>query len=199
MADPSRTWDIKTCRDVHAKLVREYKQLEAAELQNDRQRMVDTAVTFAQTAWHLADWAWAAIKDDHELRSKLAKQIGAAPQKFDFDAFRFKYLLADQNCPALRYCGAIANASKHVGVDKTTGAENITTTVSAKPATDIHKMEQVSGPPIADTLYVYVKGTSDKWTLKIIDGDERISAMAKFASVLSFWTGFIDEYARNPD
>jgi hypothetical protein len=114
MGDNLPTVDIKDCRDMLDKLLREIKRIETCR---DRQDAADHCCNAALTAWHLHDWVWRDIKTNWDVHAAICRSAGLAPCRLDEARFGQIVLDPAAGCAALDYCQQIATASKHAGVE----------------------------------------------------------------------------------
>lgn len=177
--DRSATFDLVSCRDLLQKLERELDRIRCC---NGREELADLGFNFAVTAWHLVDWVWADIKDQHALKAALAGEAGVrAP---DFVLKQFQDLMRGRS-DDLNFCRLIATASKHVGVERLPGdPQAFTATGSAVPSTVL-----LGAAPLATSPLTV--GNGGKYVLKIIVDGKRIPAVEVFERALEFWTQFI--------
>ena len=75
------TFDLETCRDLLDKLDRELKRIRGT---NNRLELADHGYNFAITAWHISEWAWAAMDHKYDLKIQIAKAIDISPAKLSF-------------------------------------------------------------------------------------------------------------------
>jgi len=137
----------------------------------DEEEVVDHAINFCITAWHMCDWVWTERKRDYRLKFDLAKLIEVDPSKFSVEEFRLAML---RKCEALKYCRQIATAAKHVGVEVYEDDRPISTTASGR------NVYSTSG----EMRVVPV--------LKIIDMETntRVDALPIFDAALAHWMSF---------
>ena len=173
MAGEPRTFEIRSCRDTMLKMARELDRVKNSG--SDRGALTDHGINFAWTAWHMADWVWADMKDAQHRQ--VALEAGCNPDRFGLADFQ-PYLC--RKIPDLAYCRIIATAAKHS---------------ECKFGADVD-----FGPDISWGATFNIAGVpapQRRWVLKMDVGKDRIPASDVFDSVLAFWTNFV--YGRQID
>ena len=171
------TFDLVSCRDVLAKLGREISRASDAV---HREQLADHCTNAAWTAWHLAEWVWADIKDNHCLKAALANDAGVKVRNFDRDAFLL-YLQSEGQCPELAYLRIITITSKHVGADPD---DDQTFVIAASAAS--------TAAPTLDWQPIYDDGHRKLWTFKVVEDEDRSDVILWFQTVRDYWVRFID-------
>jgi hypothetical protein len=173
MTDEPRTFELRSCRDMMAKMERELERVRSAG--SERGILTDHGINFAWTAWHMADWVWADMTGAQ--RHQVAVEAGADPNKFVLADFQ-PYVCSKSR--ALALCRIIATAAKHS---------------ECRFGADIDMDPDVSLGP---TFFVAGVSTPQRrWVLKLdVDGD-RVPATEVFEAALGYWTEFI--YPRQID
>ena len=165
-----------------AKLDREISRACAAV---PRAQTADHCTNAAWTAWHLAEWVWADIKQNYALKVALAKEAGVKPQSFDCNTFK-RYVQSKDQCPELAHLQIIAVSSKHVGAD---ADDDQTFVIEASAAS-----QNVSPDKGLDWQPIYDYGDRPLWTFKIVEGDNRSKAIPWLNSARDYWTKFINDH-----
>ena len=171
------TFDLVSCRDVLAKLGREISRASAAV---HREQLADHCTNAAWTAWHLVEWVWADIKDDHRLKAELANDAGVKARSFDLHAF-MRYLQSEGQCPELAYLRKITITSKHVGAGPN---DDQTFMVEASAAS--------TTAPTLDWQPIYDDGRQPLWTFKVVEDEDRSNVIHWLQRVHEYWARFID-------
>ena len=163
------TFSLDSARAFREKMKRELRRMDMHCF--DEEEVVDHAINFCITAWHMCDWVWTERKRDYRLKFDLAKLIEVDPSKFSVEEFRLAML---RKCEALKYCCQIATAAKHVGVEVYEDDRPISTTASGR------NVYSTSG----EMRVVPV--------LKIIDMETntRVDALPIFDAALAHWMSF---------
>src|SRR5215469_4309637 len=106
MANEPRTFELRSCRDMIAKMERELERVKCSG--TDRGVLTDHGINFAWTAWHMAEWVWVDMTDAQ--RRQVAIEAECNPDKFNLKGFQ-SYLCAKSL--ELGYCRIIATAAEH--------------------------------------------------------------------------------------
>ena len=184
------TFDLMSCRNMLSKLGREIGRASAAIHRED---LADHCTNAAWTAWHLVERVWADIAGDLKVKAALAEEANSTLRDFDMTAF-VKFVRSESQCPELRNCRLIANASKHIRAYMLTGDPafviDASLTGSLTPSSSFPSGE-------LDWLPVYDDGRTMRWAFKIVkgevlDGEDRTNAVHLFEKVRGYWAQFID-------
>lgn len=117
MEHPTKTFGLRSPRDLHRKLRHDIERLRGATSSDGvRYAVFDCAVT----ALHLVDWVWCAL--DKDRRTRLT---GTAAGR---DYARRFIDATTGRLPALEYCWQIATGMKHVRASKRDSAQMTTRT-----------------------------------------------------------------------
>ena len=97
-----KTFGFTSCSDVFAKLERELARLHSAK---NLEETADHASNAAVTAWHLPEWAWAALKKGNHINHGVDwANIGS-----------FQKWLTTEGCTQRQHCQVLANSFKSLG------------------------------------------------------------------------------------
>ena len=108
-----KTFGFTSCSDVFAKLERELARLRSAK---NLEEAADHASNAAVTAWHLSEWAWAALKKGNHINHGVDwANIGS-----------FQKWLTTEGCAQLQHCQVLANSFKHLGHDSSASDSDFT-------------------------------------------------------------------------
>lgn len=173
MANPIRSFDIESCRDLYNKLDRELERLRNATRRDDQ---TDHALNFAISAWHMTDWTWASACRDPQKKVALAKLAGIPPGQFNKDSWA-RHMAQNPN---IAICQGIATAAKHVGADMATFETGFNLAA-------VERLDDVSS---VDKLLSF-DDLQTGWTLKVVEGTERRDAIPIFERVLQTWTDIV--------
>lgn len=144
--ESGHTFRMLSVHDIYRKLHRELQRFEAAHGVHGGSRadMMDTAVNFAWTAWHMVDWLYLRAPE------RIEEVYACASLKPFQDHVR-------RNHQALAVCDVIANAAKHGGrAHGFAGRPNVETILVA------HAVE-----PEGDAEDVVVAMMQRTWSMKI--------------------------------
>ena len=176
------TFDLVSCRDMLSKLDREISRACSAVL---REEIADHCTNAAWTAWHLAEWVWADIKDDEALKAELAREAGVRGRRFKYSDF-IDFVQSKGQCPELAYMEIIAVSSKHVGA----GPHDDRAFVIEASATSEH-----IGPDAGlDWQPVYDYGNRPLWNFKIVKRDNRDKVIPWLDRARGYWARFINDH-----
>lgn len=168
-----------SCRQMLNKLARE---IERVETNLDRDDASDHGTNAAWTAWHLADWFWADIRDinkkDGRTIAALAAEFGANPSSFGLDEFKRRVI---ERCDALRICQIITTASKHALWEKKKDPTSLTATGSARTVIQ-------EGPP---GLGIVIHS---RWILEVVVDGEKLEAVPLFREAWQYWQRLIERH-----
>lgn len=116
--ESGHTFRLRSVHDLFRKLHRELRRFEAAG--DNRGDLIDAAINFSWTAWHLVEWLW--LQREARYREEGFDSLGA---------FR-KYVIG--RCPHLAVFEVIANAAKHGGTaESRSDRPDVTTILVAGP------------------------------------------------------------------
>jgi hypothetical protein len=140
---------------------------EMSELARPDAFTVFRAFNVAVTAWHLVDWTWHDLPDHRR-----------SAWKGEFKRFR---ACCETQCPSVRLCGFVADASKHDGPDRNRRDQPVVTLSSA----DVMRAKcgvARCGDPLST------------WTWRLIIRDDRheYAAADVFSRALEFWREIIE-------
>jgi hypothetical protein len=169
------TFDLVSYHNMLAKLAREIERIANT---TDREDVSDHGTNAALTAWHLADWFWADIRGDWEIRTALAKEFNTDVKSFDRDELKRQVA---KNCRGLEICQIIATASKHVGWSSEKDNSGFTATGSARSSTTNGESE---------TDY----HVETRWILKVVIDEEKLEALPIFREVFAYWQQLINKH-----
>lgn len=158
-----QTFGLENCRDVLRKLKWEIEGLRT-EATDTPDPLMFRAFNAAVTTWHLTDWVWEGATD---------AQHAAIPAVSKVDLQNF----ARQQCRAIHLCRQVATASKHVHV-----------TMYPDPKVDAAASARSQMPENTSEVIIHAPPI---WTVKFIDGQDRLPAIDVFEKALTWWTQFI--------
>ena len=188
------TFDLVSCRSMLSKLEREIRRARDAPTQ--REDLADHCTNAAWTAWHLFERVWADMKGNWNVKAAVAKEAGKPPGDFNRDAFE-DFVQLESQCPELKHCRLIADASKHVGARRRSGDPAFEIQRSAGPSLSPSSLFTSGG---LDWLPVYDDGRTTPWAFKIVEGkglgdEDRTNAVDMFHKVRDYWADFIDRHS----
>jgi hypothetical protein len=176
-----KTFGFTSCGDILAKLEREVARLDTAKTLEEA---ADHASNAAVTAWHLSEWAWAALKKG-----------GHIGQGVDWaDKGEFQKWLTSEGCVELQHCQALANSFKHLGHDSSASDSDFAPQAGPAIGEWINsrgeKWTWVNS--MGEPVYFTIGNDSTWW---VVEGDKKYPASQLFSEVARFWQSFLDRYA----
>lgn len=176
-----KTFGFTSFGDVLAKLDRELARLHSAKSLEDA---ADHASNAAVTAWHLSEWAWAALRKGGHI----------GPGSRWHSVKEFQEWLIVEGCIELGHCLLLANSFKHLGHNSSKSVADFT--AQSGPAI----VEWVSSRGEKNTFVnskgepiYFTSGSDSQWW--ITEGDKKYSANQLFGKAMGFWRDFLDRYA----
>lgn len=176
-----KLFGFTSCGDILAKLERELARLDTAKTLEEA---ADHASNAAVTAWHLSEWAWAALKKGGLIGKDVAWKNKGEFQKW----------LTTEGCTELRHCEMLANSFKHLGHDPGSGDSDFTPQAGPAIGEWINSRGEKgtwvnsTGEPV-----YFTSGNDSTWW--VTEGDKKYLASELFVEVVEFWRGFLDRYA----
>jgi hypothetical protein len=176
-----KTFGFTSCGDVLAKLERELTRLHSAKNLEDA---ADHASNAAVTAWHLSEWAWAALKKGAHIGHGV----------YWVNKGSFQEWLTTEGCTQLQHCQVLANSFKHLGHDSSASDSDFT----PQPGPAIVEWINSRGEKVnwvnsmGEPVY-FTSGSDSTWW--ITEGDKKYSANQLFGKAIGFWRDFLDQYA----
>jgi hypothetical protein len=176
-----KTFGFTSCGDILAKLERELARFDTAKTLEEA---ADHASDAAVTAWHLSEWAWAALKKSVQIGDGFAWA----------DKGEFQKWLTSEGCAELQHCRTLANSFKHLGHDSSASDSDLT----PQPGPAIVEWTNSRGEKVnwansmGEPIY-FTSGHDLKWW--VTEGDKKYLACELFVKVVEFWRGFLDRYA----
>jgi hypothetical protein len=184
-----KTFGFTSCGDILAKLERELARLDTAKTLEEA---ADHATNAAITAWHLSEWAWAALRKG----GVIGKGFGWANKG------EFQNWVTTEGCTELQHCEMLANSFKHLGHDPCANDYDYDydydSDLTPQPGPAIvewtnSRGEKVSRANLMGEPVYFTSGHGLKWW--VTEGDKKYLASELFVKVVEFWRGFLDRYA----
>ena len=177
------TFDLVSCRRMLSKLEREIGR---ASAESRREHLADHCTNAAWTAWHLVDHVWKDVKYDLKVEAAVAREAGTPLRNFDKGAFH-DFVLSENQCPELKYCRLITNASKHTGADLCEG----------DPVFEIDASMSDTGLVSSgglDWMTITEVAGERRWAYKIGEDDSLDGALHLLQKVRDYWADLIDRH-----
>ena len=169
--------------DMVCKLESELERIDHAKTLRD---LVEHAINFALTAYHITDWVWELLQrspadgSERLIRDSWIVAIGHEPQTRE-ELWHWAY----ERCPELEFCRQLANATKHLSCCLKHGASAAEFEVAA---TDVWERRKAESPFTS----IMDQHRAENWRLMLVDGDQRLDLINVFRErILEFWSGLI--------